>query len=319
MRGRATAGWWPAARIVASAVMLAFLLPRIHLASLLPDSHHADTVAYVVLGFGVTLGGFALSAWRWQRVLWVLDVHSRLSTLLSHYLAGQFVGNFLPSTIGGDVLRVSRLSASAPGTASFASVIIERLTGWIVLPVLTLAGLALHPSLLGLGMASRLALALSIGTLTLLAGLLVVAGSPRLAGRFAATEGRTRFIGAVHLGVQRLRRHPGAAAGVLGVATIYQLSTVAAVYLATRALGLHLPVAAVLAFAPVVAIAQVLPVSLNGLGVREGAFVVFLGPLGVAAGQAIAVGLLVYAMTLAVSLLGAPAFAVGARSRALPA
>ncbi|MGH9005595.1 MAG: lysylphosphatidylglycerol synthase domain-containing protein, partial [Acidimicrobiia bacterium] len=194
MRGRATAGWYSAARIAASAVMLALLLPRIHLASLLPDTRHADTVAYVVLGVVVTLSGFALSAWRWQRVLGVLDVHSRLPTLLSHYLAGQFVGNFLPSTIGGDVLRVSRLSATAPGAASFASVILERLTGWIVLPLLTLVGLALHPSLLGLGMASRLALALSLGTLTLLAALLIVAGSPRLAGRFAATEGRTRFI-----------------------------------------------------------------------------------------------------------------------------
>ena len=56
---------------------------------------------------------------------------------------------------------------------------------------------------------------------------------------------------------------------------------------------------------------------LNGLGIREGAFVLFLGPLGVAAGQAVAVGLIVYAMTLAVSLLGAPAFAVGGRSRAV--
>jgi uncharacterized membrane protein YbhN (UPF0104 family) len=105
---------------------------------------------------------------------------------------------------------------------------------------------------------------------------------------------------------------------VLAVAMIYQLSTVVAVYLATRALGLHLPLAALLTFTPAVAIAQVLPLSLNGLGVREGAFVVFLGPLGVSAGQAIAVGLLVYAMTLTVSLLGAPAFAVGGRARPLP-
>jgi uncharacterized membrane protein YbhN (UPF0104 family) len=304
--------------VTVSAVMLAFLLPRIHLPSLLPPSHHADTVAFLALGLLATLGGLVLSAWRWQRVLCVLEVRSRLGSLVSHYLAGQFVGNFLPSTIGGDLLRVSRLSASAPGTASFASVVLERLTGWIVLPVLTLAGLALRPSLLDLGLASRMALVLSAGTLMLLAGLLVVAGSRRLAGRFAANDGWTRFIGAVHLGVERLRRRPGAAAGVLGVATVYQLSTVVAVYLATRALGLHLPLAAVLAFAPVVAIAQVLPLSLNGLGVREGAFVVFLGPLGVAAGQAIAVGLLVYAMTLAVSLLGAPAFAVGGRARIQP-
>jgi uncharacterized membrane protein YbhN (UPF0104 family) len=155
---------------------------------------------------------------------------------------------------------------------------------------------------------------LSCGTLVLLAALLVVAGSRRLTGRFAANEGWTRFLGAIHLGVDNLRRSPTAAAGVLGVATVYQLSTVAAVYLATRALGLHLPAAAVLTFAPMVAILQVLPLSLNGLGVREGAFVLFLGPLGVGTGQAIAVGLLVYAMTVTVSLLGAPAFAVGSRS-----
>lgn len=298
--------------------MLALLLPRINLETLLPRSHHLDTLGYLVLGLIATLGGLVLSAWRWQRVLCVLEVPSRFPSLFSHYLAGQFVGNFLPSTIGGDVLRVSRLSASAPGAVSFASVVLERLTGWIVLPLLTLVGLALRPSLLDLGVASRLALVLAGGTLALLAALLIIAGSRRLAGRFAANEGWTRFIGAVHLGLERLRRRPAAAAGVLGVATVYQLSTIAMVYLATRALGLHLPMTAVLTFAPVVAIAQVLPVSLNGLGVREGAFVLFLGPLGVGAGQAIAVGLLVYAMTLTVSLLGAPAFAVGGRSRALP-
>jgi glycosyltransferase 2 family protein len=296
--------------------MLWFLLPRVHLPSLLPRTHHLDAVGFVALGLAATLAGLVLSAWRWQRVLGVLEVPARLPSLVSHYLAGQFVGNFLPSTIGGDVLRVSRLTASsvAPGTSSFASVVLERLTGWVVLPVLTLVGLALRPSLLGLGLASHLALVLSLGTLTLLAGILAAAGSRHLAGRFAANEGWTRFIGAVHLGVDGLRRRPGAAAGILGVATVYQLSTVLAAYFSTRALGLHLPMAAVLAFVPVVAIAQVLPVSLNGLGLREGAFVLFLGPLGVSAGEAIAVGLLVYAMTLSVSLLGAPAFAVGGRA-----
>ncbi|MGH8998009.1 MAG: lysylphosphatidylglycerol synthase transmembrane domain-containing protein [Acidimicrobiia bacterium] len=311
--------WWPAARIAASLVMLALLLPRIDFGSVLPESHHARTLSYLGLGLVVTFGGLVLSAWRWQRVLVALDVNTGLGRLVSHYLAGQFVGNFLPSTIGGDVVRVSRLSATAPGTAPFTSVVLERLTGWIVLPVLTLVGLLAQPGLLRLGVATSLAVALSVGTLLLLAGVVAVAGSRRIAGRFAQREGWTRFIGAVHLGVGRLRRHPGAAAGVLMVAFVYQLSTVLVVYLATAALDLHLPLAAVLAFAPAVAIAQVLPLSLNGLGVREGAFVLFLGPLGVGASEAIAVGLLVYAMTLAVSLLGAPAFAAGSRARALPA
>ncbi|HEU5448631.1 MAG TPA: lysylphosphatidylglycerol synthase domain-containing protein, partial [Acidimicrobiia bacterium] len=132
-------------------------------------------------------------------------------------------------------------------------------------------------------------------------------------GRFAANEGWTRFIGAVHLGIDSLRRRPQAAAGIVAVATIYQLSPILVAWFATRALGLNLPMAALLAFTPVVAIAQVLPLSLNGLGLREGALVLFLGPLGVSAGQAVAVGLIIYAATLAVSLLGAPAFAVGSR------
>jgi glycosyltransferase 2 family protein len=65
-----------------------------------------------------------------------------------------------------------------------------------------------------------------------------------------------------------------------------------------------------------VLIAQVLPISLSGLGVREGAFVLFLGPLGVAHDEAIALGLLLYLLNVAVSLLGAPAFATGGRRRA---
>ena len=64
---------------------------------------------------------------------------------------------------------------------------------------------------------------------------------------------------------------------------------------------------------PAVGIAQVLPISIGGLGVREAAFVVFLHPLGVPSGQAVALGLAVYGMNLTASLLGAPAFAFGAR------
>jgi len=81
-------------------------------------------------------------------------------------------------------------------------------------------------------------------------------------------------------------------------------------------LGVDVPAAAVLAFMPVVAMAQVVPISLSGLGVREGMLVLLLHPLGVSNGQAIGIGLLWYLTMLLVSLLGAPAFAVGGRDRA---
>ena len=149
-------------------------------------------------------------------------------------------------------------------------------------------------------------------SLAALVAILLLAGSPRLAGRFREHENWMRFVGAVHLGVDRLRRHPRLALGVLGAAVLYQLSTVLVVWCAIHVLDLEVPNATVLAFVPAVAMVQVLPISLSGLGIREGALVLFLHHW-VHSGQAVAVGLLWYAMLLVVSLLGAPSFAIGHR------
>ena len=305
--------WIVPLRIVASIAMLALLLPRVHFASLLP-TWNVKTVSLLVAALTVTLLGIVMSAIRWRQVLTALGLRERLRPLFSHYLAGQFVGNFLPSTIGGDVLRVTRLSAdNGDKPDSFASVVLERLTGWFVLPLITLGAMVVNPSLRELGAASAVAAGLSIATLLLLTIVVVVAASPRLGGRLAGRLGWQRFVGAVHLGLDRFRHHPRSAFGVLAVGLAYQLMVVAAVFLAARALGLPVGPTAILAFVPAVAIAQVLPISLGGLGVREGAFVLFLHPLGVTTGQAVALGLLVYGLNLVVSLLGAPAFAVGSR------
>ena len=102
---------------------------------------------------------------------------------------------------------------------------------------------------------------------------------------------------------------------MLGTAVVYQLSVLLTVTLICRTLDLPVPLAALFAYVPAVAMLQVLPLSFNGLGVREGALVLFLQPWGVSNGQAIAVGLLWFLLTLIVSGLGAPAFAVGQRKQ----
>jgi glycosyltransferase 2 family protein len=300
-------------RIVVSAALLALLITKIPADDVQPKDTHTGTLLFLGFGLFFTLVGFVLSAWRWQRVFAVFDVHVPLRTLLTHYLAGQFVGNVLPSTIGGDVLRVSRAAkTTGTGDVAFASVVIERLSGFVALPLLSVIGFALEPSLVHLDHA-WIALAIAGATIVALVVILAVAGSPRLAGRFAKRQNWMRFIGAVHVGVDRIRREPRRAVSVLVAAITYQLSVLAAVYCAIHALGISLPNGAVLAFLPAVASAQVLPISLSGLGIREGLLVLLLRPLDVPTGKAIGVGLLWYGMTLVVSLLGAPAFAVGHR------
>jgi glycosyltransferase 2 family protein len=302
-----------ALRVIASGIMLGLLLPRVELSSLLPSWDRRAAI-WLGLALAVTLLGLVLSTLRWRAVLVVLGLRTRMRTLFGYYLAGQFVGNFLPSTVGGDVLRVARLSAAngeRPG--SFASVVLERLTGWLVLPVLIIAAMLINPTLAHLGTASTVAVLLAVATLALLVSVVLAAMSPRLGGRLTGSSGWRRFAGAVHLGLATLRSHPAAAAGVLLTGFAYQLVLVLAAYFAALSLGLSVGPTAILAFMPAVAIAQVVPVSLGGLGVREGAFVLFLQPLGVSIEQAIALGLLVYGLNLVVSLLGAPAFAAGSR------
>lgn len=309
-----------ALRLGLSVLMLAVLIwrvPSFDAAEVVPELS-ARTVLWLAVAAALTLASLVLSALRWQRVLEVLGLHAGLRRLLSHYLACQFVSNVLPTTIGGDVLRVSRLSReTGESPKTFASVVLERLTGWIVLPIISVAGFLVNPPLQHLGTATRVALGLAFATLLALGILLYAVADQHIGGRFAAKDGWRRFAGAVHLGLDRLRHQPRAAANVLLVGFAYQLVLVLAAVAAAQALGVRpAGLTALLAFFPAVAIAQVLPIGISGLGVREGAFVLFLGPLGVATEEAIALGLLLYLLNLGVSLLGAPAFAVGGRNLA---
>lgn len=308
-----------AARLLATVVIAIVLANRVDFEHLLPHRDWGNTTN-LVAALAITFAGVVLSAFRWQRVLAAFDIAAHLIRLTRHYLASLFVGNFLPSTVGGDVLRVTRLGNETGDTAGpFASVVLERLSGWIVLPGLTFAGLAMNPSLRNNGSSTTVAVLVGGGTLLALGAVLILAANPRLGGRFTDADGWRRFVGAIHSGVAEFRQKPLLAFEVLGAGVIYQLSVLWAVFLASQALKIPIGFTAILTFFPAVAIVQTLPVTIGGLGVREGALYLFLHPLGVTSDQAVSLGVLVYALTLIVSLIGAPAFAAGGTRKVPPA
>jgi uncharacterized membrane protein YbhN (UPF0104 family) len=324
-RGR----WWSwPLRVALSAGMVWFLVNKIAgvaFTDVLPGWDEIS-LPWMALALVLTAASIVLAAVRWKQVLTAMAMASPpFPRLVSHYFAGQFVSNVLPTTIGGDVLRAARLAGDTGEVAdSFASLIIERLTGWLVLPLLTLAGLALAPDVRASGRPALVALLIALGTLAGLVLILFLADHPRLGGRFAeparAAEsgwvgGWSRFLGAVHLGVGRLRRHPGSALGVVAVGIIYQLVLVVVAVAAAHALGVELSPATMIAVFPVVLMVQVLPIGISGVGLREWALVLFLTPLAVAHERAVALGILVFVLNLLVSLLGAPAFLAGGGRR----
>jgi len=296
--------------------MVTWLATRVRLEQLHAVAWRSHALLWLAGAVVLTLVGVGLSALRWNRVLVALERPAPLIGLVRHYLASLFVGNVLPSTIGGDVLRVSRLANEQGDTPRVAaSVVLERLTGWLVLPMLTFVGLVANPGLRRIAPGpSGTALTLAVATLFLLAVVLGVASSRGFERSPGGDRGWRRFSGDVHLGLERFRRAPGLAFEVITAGFAYQLVVVLAAFLAGKALGLSVGWTAMLAFFPIVAIVQVLPLTVSGLGTREAALIFFLHPFGVPNSHAFALGLLLYTVNLAVSLLGAPAFAVGNRS-----
>ena len=254
-RARIPHGLVTALRVGASAGLLALLIiiSRDELSALDVGSKSA-AAAWLTGAALVIAAAFVMAAVRWWQVADTLDVRVSGRSTLSIYLAALFVGNFLPTTIGGDVLRVNRLARICGSQANaFATVIIERLTGWVVLPLLTLAALISQPSLLSHS-GGQIAGGLALGTLVVLALIVWVAEHPRGLGRLAGGTRIREALGAVHTGLSVFRRHPGAAGRLLTVGLAYQFLLVVATALAGAAIGVNPGLRAWLAFAPMVLI-----------------------------------------------------------------
>ena len=280
----------------------------------LPD-WNSQTAFWTIGAFVCTVAGFVMGAIRWQRVLIALDVHQPLGRLFSHYMAGQFVSNFLPTTVGGDVVRVGRLTRDVDdGPISFTSVVFERLSGWLVLPVITFIGFAINPGLTGLGKSTKIPLIVGFLTLLGLGLVILLLGNDRIGEGLRNRKGVLRFANAIHLGIDKLRKHPKAAREVVLSAFAYQFMLLLAAGCAVEALAIdQVGLTALMAFIPAVLIIQVLPLGIGGLGVREGTLVVFLSGIDVPSEQALALGLAIYAMTLVGSMIGFPLLIFGGR------
>lgn len=273
------------------------------------------TIGWLVVAVAVHVVAYGLQTLRWEQVSTTLGIHVPFRRLASHLLAGEFVSNALPTSFGGDVVRVVRLGRDAGDYAdAFASTSLERLTGWLVLPLLSVVGLAVGGATLRVGGPTVVAVVIDAVTVVALVAIIWLAGHPRGAGRLVGSSGWRRYLGAVHLGVVAFRHRPGRVLGVLAAGIGFQFLQCVSVWAAAQALDLpEVTLWAAMAYFPPTAVAQNLPLALGGLGVREALFVLFFGALGVADADAIALGLVVYGVFVVASVAGAPSFALGGR------
>ena len=260
-----------------------------------------ENAVYFVAVIVIYVAGQVMSAWRWQLLAAVVGTHARFRDFLGYYFVGLFTNLFIPGMLGGDALRSLYLGRKTHRIGeAIASVVADRGTG-----VIALFWLA---ALMALTMRAMFAPVLVQSVVALgVIGLLVVVGSPLIAK-------------AVHYMPHPLRRAFGVALPymhrpqtmipglVLGF--VLQVSIGVAQWILARGLGLSTPLSVFLLCVPLANVAAGFPVTLNGLGVRETAYLVLFGMAGMAREDAIALGLLWFAATMLGGLTGAIAFAL---------
>jgi len=295
-------------RLGVSAGLLVFLFVwvEIDFATLWPDDGPA--IAWLLAALSCIVGSVVLASLRWKQVCVALGLHIATWRLVWHNFAGQFVSNFVPTTVGGDVVRVARLGKdTGDRPLSFTTVIFERLSGWMVLPATIFTGLALDSHLRSLGAATRGAMIAAAITLLVLTIVILAAGNDYSGRLLARYESSLAWLHAIHEGLAVLRNKPRDVGRILLSGALYQGVLVLGFWCAAHSLGIEeFGFRAALAFVPAVLIVQVLPLGIGGLGVREGALVVFLGALDVPDEKAVALGLTIYALTILTSLIGLP-------------
>ncbi len=303
-------------KILVSLGALGWVLTRIPVATVAEAAVGADfgllLVAYLLFNLGLLV-----RAGRWLILLRGSGSQVSFFRLVELYFVGSFFNSFLPSGFGGDVVRAAEVTRDVEAGAAIGTVIVDRLTGMLVLFAMGLLALPASSKLLPPEMVWQVAAVAAAG---LVAGLFFLHGgllrrmSPvlerllpaRLAALISpAGEGPA---GRVHRAVTGCGWR--AVAGALGASVFFNTLLVSWWILAGRALGIVLSPAAYVTFIPILSLTLIVP-SIGGLGVREGLAPLLFSSAGVPAAQAVALSLVIFALNRGTGLVGGLVYLAG--------
>jgi uncharacterized protein (TIRG00374 family) len=294
-------------RVGVSAALLYFVLRSIDLGAFW-ERVRGMNPAWLILALLAYAGQQMIGVWRWDRLLRAQHVEVKKRTLAESIWVSMFFNNFLPSNIGGDVVRIKD-TAPAAGSKTLATtvILVDRALGLTALLVVAAVG-AFAAWLTGVYVPG--ARWLWLGCLVLVGSAILVIAMPDFVGHLLApvralnkpwvTERAQRLEEAV----MRFGKAPSVLAGAFGAAIVVQVSVVAFYLLTAKGLSVPLPMLLGAVLIPVSLAVQMAPISINGFGVREAVFAFFFRRFGLPPDAAVALSLVSTGMVMGLSLVG---------------
>jgi len=298
------------AKLAVSAALLALLFSRVDVGRLWADARQASLV-WIAVALGAYAVTVVASVWRWWLLLEAQDVSMPFHSLYASMSVALFFNNFLPSNIGGDVVRITDTARVTRSKTLAATVVLaDRTMGLMGLVLVAAIGVTLvtspgrtplpvWPSWLWAAFTSGIVVGglmlWSPGGVGWLLRPLMVLHPEWVGGR----------IGSITATLQRFRSHMGAVVTCFGGAVFVQLMTVAFGWAVARSLGIPIGAFDLAVVIPLAGVAQMIPISLNGFGVREAMYMLYFVRIGLPRESAMLLSLTSTALVMLYSLTGA--------------
>ncbi len=304
----AASSHWRRARIAVTLALLALVASRIDFRDL-AASFAAARPAPLLLLVAVIWAQRYLAAVRWWLLLRCNTPGLPLWSVVRVTFASDFAGQFLPGTVGVELLRLVGISRATGNTAAaVSSIIADRLLSTAALAALVLSALAAAPRTLRVDPAiavagwACLALALAAGAAAMSPR--ARRAAERLLPRPLADHLQSR-LNRLYAAFDQYRARRGLLALGALLALLFQSIRILMYFIGAVALGIDAPLSAFAVFIPIIIFLTLLPISIGGFGVREAAFMYLFAGVGVPGEQAVALSLFVYIVHMLCRLPGA--------------
>ena len=289
-------------RIFATVALMVFVLQQVEWESLVRRLKSLEWQWYAAAQ-AVAIVIQVVAGIRWSSLARPIGFVHSTSFFIWRFFEGVFFNLCLPSSIGGDVVKAYRLSSTNRGRLlAGCTILADRLAGVSALGVL--AGSAILSIKLNLSPASTIAVGTVLFASVLLGFRLTIGNLDRFLDLLPATHKIRQFLS--QLLPYQIR--PSLMGKAVAWSLIVQVGASVSVALMARGIGVNLGLGIWFSVVPLIALAIVLPISINGVGIREGGMALLLSRWGVAGEQAVAIGLLWFLTTIGTGLIGGVLF-----------
>jgi len=297
------------AKLALTVSLLYYVITLIDIGELSPLISKLN-IGYFFAAITLHVVAFFIMSVRWWLILNSKSYHIHYKNIVAGYYFGLFCNNFLPTSMGGDVVRIVKLRSEGIDTHRLIfSTIFDRAVGLLTIIAMGILGINFSSSIYSKLGNNTLVMVNIVSTIFVLLFLTLLNSRVRsffvkiIATKISLWNKLNNFIIYSHDFLESVKKTKTIALVIL-LSFCSQILVVITYYLISKSLHIEVALIDYILLVPTVALFTSLPISVGGLGVRESVLVFLLGTIGVSTTNAVSISLLYLTVLILVTLPG---------------